>query len=163
MTYDVTVDGEPFRVSLVRAADGKWQCAVNGVAREIDVQLPESGVLSLLLGGRAYEVRREGSEELFLRGQRYEVEVRDPRALRSRRARADAASGPRSVVAPMPGKVIRIVAPVGTEVVAGQALLVIEAMKMQNELKAPKAGTVRKIVAAEGAAVNAGDVLAVVE
>jgi len=63
----------------------------------------------------------------------------------------------------MPGKVVRIVSPAGTEVEAGQAVIVIEAMKMQNELKSPKKGVVKKIMAAEAPTVNAGDALAVVE
>jgi len=66
-------------------------------------------------------------------------------------------------VAPMPGKVVRILAAESAEVEAGQGIVVVEAMKMQNEIKSPKKGVVRKVVAAEGAAVNAGDVLAVVE
>jgi biotin carboxyl carrier protein len=63
----------------------------------------------------------------------------------------------------MPGKVVRILAPPGTEVAAGQGVLVIEAMKMQNELKSPKAGVVKQVAVAEGASVTAGEVLAVVE
>jgi biotin carboxyl carrier protein len=63
----------------------------------------------------------------------------------------------------MPGKVVRVLAGEKTEVDAGQGVLVVEAMKMQNELKSPKKGIVQKILASEGAAVNAGDVLAVVE
>jgi biotin carboxyl carrier protein len=63
----------------------------------------------------------------------------------------------------MPGKVVRVLAAEKTEVDAGQGVLVVEAMKMQNELKSPKKGIVQKIIATEGTAVNAGDVLAVVE
>jgi pyruvate carboxylase subunit B len=67
------------------------------------------------------------------------------------------------IKAPMPGKVVRVLAGVGTPVEAGQSVLVIEAMKMQNELKAPKTGVVKKINVAEGAAVDAGQALAEVE
>ena len=63
----------------------------------------------------------------------------------------------------MPGKVVRVLAPPQTEVEAGQGVIVVEAMKMQNELKSPKKGIVQKVLAAEGARVNAGDVLAIVE
>jgi len=73
------------------------------------------------------------------------------------------AEGPKRITAPMPGKVVRVVAPPGTRVEAGQGVIVIEAMKMQNELKSPKKGTVQRIVASEGAAVNAGDTLAIIE
>ena len=63
----------------------------------------------------------------------------------------------------MPGKVVRILVNQGTEVVAGAGVMVVEAMKMQNEVKSPKKGTIQKILVSEGAAVNAGDVLAIVE
>ena len=63
----------------------------------------------------------------------------------------------------MPGKVVRILLPQGAEVQAGTGIVVVEAMKMQNEVKSPKKGTIQKIVVAEGAAVSAGDVLAIVE
>ena len=71
--------------------------------------------------------------------------------------------GPRKLVSAMPGKVVRVLLAPGSEVEAGQAVLVVEAMKMQNELKSPKKGVVQKIVVSEGTAVNAGDVLAIVE
>jgi len=71
--------------------------------------------------------------------------------------------GPRKLTAPMPGKVVRLLANQGAEVEAGAGILVVEAMKMQNELKSPKKGTIQKILVREGATVNAGDVLAIVE
>jgi len=89
--------------------------------------------------------------------------VRDPRSLRSRRQASGAAHGVAKLVAPMPGKVVRLLVAEKAEVQAGQGVLVVEAMKMQNELKSPKKGVVQRIVAAAGAAVNAGDVLAIVE
>ena len=82
--------------------------------------------------------------------------------MRSRASRDDG-KGPRKLVAPMPGKVVRVLVQEGTDVEAGQGVVVVEAMKMQNEIKSPKKGVVRKLVASENAAVNAGDVLAVVE
>ena len=79
------------------------------------------------------------------------------------RAATDNGKGPRKLVAPMPGKIVRVLVAESAEVEAGQGVVVVEAMKMQNEIKSPKKGVVRKLVAMEGAAVNAGDVLAVVE
>ena len=98
-----------------------------------------------------------------MQGARYSAEVRDPRSLRNRRADAETAHGPRKLTAPMPGKVVRLLVQEKEEIEQGQGLLVMEAMKMQNELKSPKKGVVQKILAAEGANVNAGDVLAIVE
>ena len=72
-------------------------------------------------------------------------------------------AGPKKLVSPMPGKVLRVLAAQGSTVEAGAGVLVIEAMKMQNEIKSPKQGIIKKLFASEGAAVNAGDVLAIVE
>jgi biotin carboxyl carrier protein len=91
------------------------------------------------------------------------VTVRDPRSLRARRRSATAEDGIKKITAPMPGKVVRILVAAGAEVEAGQSVLVIEAMKMQNELKSPKKGILRKITVSEGAAVEAGRILAEVE
>lgn len=166
MTYDVTVDGRTLRVQLERAGEG-WQCRVDGQALQADAVVTGRDVLSLIVAGKVYEVKRElsgGELHLWLGSERYAVQVRDPRSFRARRAAAaDADTGPRKLLSPMPGKVVRILAPAGTAVAAGQGVIVVEAMKMQNEIKSPKAGTVRKIVAQEGAAVNAGEVLAVVD
>ena len=106
--------------------------------------------------------RLEG-EQKVTGSARYAAELRDPRSLRSRKDGAGNEHGPKKLVAPMPGKVVRILVHEKAEVEAGQGIVVVEAMKMQNEIKSPKKGVVKKIVAAEGANVNAGDVLAIVE
>jgi biotin carboxyl carrier protein len=134
--------------------------------KAVSATMVEGGVLSLLIDGKSYEIRRDqqsGQTEIRLGEESFLVEVRDPRSLRARRGAGAATDGPKKITAPMPGKVIRILAPEGTQVEAGQGVLVIEAMKMQNELKSPKAGIVKKIMAREGATVNPGDALAIVE
>jgi biotin carboxyl carrier protein len=93
---------------------------------------------------------------------RFAAEVGDPRSLRER-VRAVDDDGPKKLTAPMPGKIVRVMVSQGDEVEAGSGVLVVEAMKMQNEIKSPKKGTIQKIMVSEGAAVNAGDVLAIVE
>jgi biotin carboxyl carrier protein len=95
--------------------------------------------------------------------ERFNASVRDPRSFRSRSRVGAAEQGVMKIKAPMPGKVVRVLAGVGTQVELGQSVIVIEAMKMQNELKAPKSGVVKKINVAEGAAVDAGQALAEVE
>ena len=165
MTYEVQLGGQTLRVALTRR-DGAWVCRVDDREFAADFTQPEPGVLSLLLDGRSYECRLDRSPadtSIWIRGTRYAVEVRDPRSLRSRRAAAGHGDGPVRLVAPMPGKVVRVLAAEKTEVQAGQGILVVEAMKMQNEIKSPKAGVVQRILATEGAAVNAGDALAIVE
>jgi biotin carboxyl carrier protein len=71
--------------------------------------------------------------------------------------------GPKNLTAPMPGRIVRVLVKQGDEVEAGAGVVVMEAMKMQNEIKSPKKGTIQKIMVSEGAAVNSGDVLAIVE
>lgn len=166
MTFEVTIAQKVMRVELSRSREGGWACRVDGEAVELDVVSPGADAVSLLLNGRSFDVTRVslgGEPHVLVNGSRYPVEVRDPRALRGRRGAGGSDKGPRKVTAPMPGKVVRVLAGEGTEVEAGQGVIVIEAMKMQNELRSPKKGRVQKVAAAEGAAVNPGDVLVVVE
>jgi biotin carboxyl carrier protein len=119
-----------------------------------------------LIENKSYEIKRERSfadTHLWVGSVRHAAEVRDPRSMRGRKAGASADTGPRKLIASMPGKVVRILVQEQTEVEAGQGILVVEAMKMQNEIKSPKKGTLQKIVAAVGTTVNAGDVLAIVD
>jgi biotin carboxyl carrier protein len=164
MIYDVIIDDKNFRLELDHA-DGRWQCRLDGQVVEIDAVLTRRDVLSVIIGGKAYEIKRERTAtdlHLWVGPVRYGVVLRDPRSLRSRAGAADD-KGPRKLVAPMPGKVVRVLAEEGAEVEPGQGVLVVEAMKMQNEIKSPKKGVVRKISVRTGGTVNAGDVLAVVE
>jgi biotin carboxyl carrier protein len=130
-------------------------------ASKVDVLEVEPGVYSVILDGCSYEVAATGSE-IEIGGKRFLVEVEDPRkwnpAGSSRRA-----EGRESIKAPMPGKVVRILVATGDEVTAGQGVVVLEAMKMQNEMKAPRAGRVSSVAVKEHEAVNAGSVLLTIE
>jgi biotin carboxyl carrier protein len=164
MLYNVTIDGKAHRLELHRAA-GCWSCLLDGKPVEVDAILARPDVLSLRIGNLAYEIKSEhvGDDlHLWVGSARFAAEVRDPRSLRGR-ARAGDDRGPRKITAPMPGKVVRLIAREGDDVEAGSGIAVVEAMKMQNEIKSPKKGKVQKIQVSEGAAVNAGDVLAIVE
>jgi len=164
MLYDVTIDGKNHRLELTRAG-GRWSCRLDGRDLEIDAVLARPDVLSLRIGNMAYEVKSErvGDDlHLWVGSTRFAVEVRDPRSLRGRSRSADD-HGPRKITAPMPGKVVRLLVREGESVELGAGLAVVEAMKMQNEIKSPKKGTVQKVLVGEGATVNAGDVLAIVE
>jgi len=187
MTREILIAGRRYQVGLNRV-NGGWDCVVRSgksglrsspgpststkdapVRRlHLDAVLTEAGVLSLLLEGKSYEVKRESlagrpGVTIVIGGRRYPVEVRDPRSLRGRQLAAAETDGPRTLLAPMPGKIVRLLVAEGAAVEAGQGILIIEAMKMQNELKSPKKGVVRKMYAAPGAAVNAGEELAIVE
>lgn len=164
MTYEVAIDGKTHRLELSRD-DGKWSCRLDGREIVVDAVLARPDVLSLRIGNQAYEVKCErvgGEQHLWVGSRRFAAEVRDPRSLRGRVRAADE-SGPKKLNAPMPGKVVRLLVSQGAAVEAGTGVLVVEAMKMQNEIKSPKKGTIQKIFVSEGAAVNAGDVLAIVE
>jgi biotin carboxyl carrier protein len=165
MVYDVTIDGRAYRLQLDRAETG-WQCRSDGREIKMDAVLARRDVLSVLIGDKAYEIKREHTAtdmHLWVGSVRYLAELRDPRSLRSRRGANADEKGPKKLLASMPGKVVRVLIAKDEAVEAGQSILVVEAMKMQNEIKSPKKGIVQKIVAAEGANVNAGDVLAIVE
>lgn len=148
----------------------KLSITVDGVERSVDLTAGDTagivtiapGLYSVLLNGRSYEVRVEGKQDalaVFVNGRRFAVEVTDPRAWSSKATMARG-EGVQTIAAPMPGKVVRILVAAGDHVEAGQGLLVVEAMKMQNELKAPRAGTVRSVSVVEGATVAAGELLA---
>ncbi|HZU22676.1 MAG TPA: biotin/lipoyl-containing protein [Terriglobales bacterium] len=171
MTYEVIIGGKSHRVELQRDPDhpGLWAAHIDGRELRFTAVPAGSDVLSIVVDGRSFQVLREASAaagdaapNIVINGRRYAAELRDPRALRSRRTVAEA-GGPKKILSPMPGKVIRLLAAEGDRVEAGAGVIVIEAMKMQNELKAPKQGVVKKLPSGVGSAVNAGDVLAIIE
>jgi len=149
----------------------KLQVVVDGRTIEIDseqfdsVRQVEPGVYSVLLEGASHEIRIQASPvglTAGVAGRRFAVEVRDPRDA-SRTSRAAVGSGRQNVTAPMPGRVVRVLVERDGAVDAGQGLVVVEAMKMQNELKAARPGRVIEIRAREGETVGAGDILVVLE
>jgi biotin carboxyl carrier protein len=163
MLYNVTIDGKNYRLDLNRA-DGCWSCRLDGRDLEVDAILARPDVLSLRIGNMAYEIRSERVANdllLWVGSTRFAVEVRDPRSMRGR-ARTRDDHGPRKITASMPGKVVRLLVREGDDVEPGAGVAVVEAMKMQNEIKSPKKGTIQKILVSAGAAVNTGDVLAIV-
>jgi biotin carboxyl carrier protein len=165
MIYEVVLDGVTHRVEIAER-EGRSIVKLDGSELFPDIANPEPEVLSLVLEGRSYDVKRQttpAGTRIVIGDAVFDVEVRDPRSFRARKRGAGLDEGPQKITSPMPGKVVRVLAPEGTEVEAGQGVIVIEAMKMQNEMKSPKKGRVQKIIAPEGTAVNAGDALAIVE
>lgn len=125
----------------------------------------EPGVYSVLAGTKSVEVRawqNHSGIRVDLLGVTLDAEVIDPREAGPRRS-GFGAEGRQNVMSPMPGKVVRVLVEMGATVEAGQGLVVVEAMKMQNEMKAPKAGKVVALAARTGANVNAGEVLVTLE
>lgn len=131
---------------------------------QADAVVLGDGAYSILIGGRSIEVRVEESPadlRVISGGREFAASISDPRKFR-RGAGQLSAEGRQNVNAPMPGKVVRLLVKLGETVKVGQGLFVIEAMKMQNEIRSPKSGIVERLLVLEGQPVNSGDTLAVV-
>jgi biotin carboxyl carrier protein len=165
MKYEIRISGKTRVVEIEKNAEG-WQATLDGEAGAIaDVVETTPNTFSVLLAGQSREISVTSSADgkLNLQSGRFEftAEVIDPRSWRGRHGGAEA-EGRQQVVAPMPGKVIRVLVGAGEKVETDQGLLVVEAMKMQNEIRSPKRGTVERVLVMEGQAVNAGEVLCIV-
>ena len=165
MKLNIVIGGRAREVEC-RADGESWIFRLDGAPeRRALVARPEPGVYSILLDGRSYEARVEaspGALVIHVGGSRFEVEMRDPRKWEPA-SRFGAHGGRQNLAAPMPGKVVRVLVREGDTVEAAQGVVVVEAMKMQNEIKAGRPGQVIAIHAREGAPVSAGEVLAVIE
>jgi biotin carboxyl carrier protein len=168
MKLTAEIDGEQHALE-VRREGARVYAEVGGRAYELEARETEAGAYLIVLDGRVYECRVEaagapgGAAKVEVGGRAHVVALFDPRRLRAAGAGGAQDQGRAVVAATIPGKVVRVLVEEGARVEAGEGLVVVEAMKMQNELKSPKAGTVTELRARAGATVNAGDVLAVVE
>lgn len=154
------------KIRTVDYQPGETIVTIDGAEMEVHAQVLRPGVLSLIVEGRAWRIVLEEHTDapaVHVAGKRVEYRVDDPRSLKARRAQAGGSNGPMTIKASMPGRVVRVVAQPGEIIEANQGVVVIEAMKMQNEIKAPKGGRVAELRVAAGDTVSAGDVLAVIE
>jgi biotin carboxyl carrier protein len=166
MKYEIVINGARRSVEFAPQTNGTARVTftVDGRLIEADAIQISRGAYSVLIGGRSLDVTaEETSGGLLLRAKdrEFHVEIIDPRSWRRRRGAGIELEGRQQLIAPMPGKIVRVLVAAGQQVQAGQGLLVIEAMKMQNEIRSPKSGTVEKL-AREGQTVNAGEILAIV-
>ncbi|HLN96896.1 MAG TPA: biotin/lipoyl-containing protein [Pyrinomonadaceae bacterium] len=171
MKLRATVSDKEHEIALKLAGD-KASVEIDGRHYEVEIRELAPGQYLLMNGTKVSQCRVErggnapgvtASFEITVRGRNCKVDIIDPKRLRSGQSLAAHHTGAAQIVSPMPGKIVRLLVAAGDNIEAGAGVIVVEAMKMQNEMKAPKAGTVVSINAAEGAAVNAGDVLAVIE
>lgn len=163
MKLDIEIAG---KIRTVEYKPGDPNIIVDGESIEVEAQILRPGVMSLIVAGRAWRVALEDDANepaLHIAGDRIPYRVEDPRSLRARRAHVAGVDGPKTIKASMPGRVVRVLAQRGDAVEAHQGVVVIEAMKMQNELKSPKSGKVAELRVTPGDTVVAGDVLAVIE
>jgi biotin carboxyl carrier protein len=163
MKFEVVINNARRIIELERDAE-RWRISLDGEPTQADALEISPGVFSILLNGKSHQVRvtptPAGALTLQTGRHEFTAEVTDPRAWRGRRHGALEAEGRQQIVAPMPGKIIRVLVQAGERVEAGQGLLVVEAMKMQNEIRSPKSGTVERLLVKEGQPVNAGEALA---
>lgn len=152
---------------VVMLADGSAQ--VDGQPVSADIRTLAPGVVSILLTlpdgtTRSFRCVSDAGDDpaVLIDGQRISYNVADPRSLRTVSSAAGD-SGPRPLKAPMPGRIVRVLVAAGDVVVAGQGCVVIEAMKMQNELKATKSGTIARLTAIVGETVPTGTTLLIIE
>ena len=161
MKLDIRVNGTKRSVEFNLA---RKEAAIDGRKIDADAEEIYPGTYSILLRGQSFEVvvEKSGDGWLLRTAEReFQLEIIDPRSWRRGRAGSIELEGRQEVAAPMPGKIVRVLVAVGQNVAAGQGLLVIEAMKMQNEIRSPKSGTVERL-ARERQTVSAGEILAVV-
>jgi biotin carboxyl carrier protein len=170
MKFEVYLDsgaGKSKHVVELEKNGARYKISLDGQPVDADVVLTAPNAVSVILNGAAFEFHispsPEGAYTLQTGSHEFHAEVRDPRSWRARKQGALETEGRQQILAPMPGKVIRLLVRVGDEVAAGQGLIVVEAMKMQNEICSPKKGKVERLQAKEGQPVNAGDVLAWVD
>lgn len=162
------VNGKPHDIRLLRTGESV-SAEIDGRAYEVGVRNPGGAEYVIRHGTQVYVCRistsskRPGSYEVNTRGTDYAIQIIDPKRSRGVQSAGEHDHGAARIIAPMPGKVVRLLVEVGSQVEAGAGIVVVEAMKMQNEMKAPKAGVVVSLNADNGATVNAGDVLAVIE
>lgn len=166
MKLQLEIDGQMRQVEIQPGkAPNQWQVSIDGELVHADACLLRPGVLSLLVEGRSYRVVLDDSADehvLHLGSSRIPYRAEDPRSLRSRRRHAGP-DGPAVIRASMPGRVVRVLVEKGQQVAAHQGIVVIEAMKMQNELKSPREGRVADLRATPGATCASGETLAVIE
>ncbi len=169
MRYFAKLQGqkEAVPVDIEPAGENRFKLTHNGKTFLVDALTLDHGAVSMLVDGTSYSVEfdEQGDEvQVLVRGQVTRVDVADERRLRLRAGTAGfSVEGKQVISAPMPGKVVKVLVKVGDEVKEGQGLVVVEAMKMENELKSPKAGKVVELPAKEGTAVEINARLVVVE
>jgi biotin carboxyl carrier protein len=174
MKFLLTLNGQEHLLEISQG--NTLSCRFDGTAFEAEAVEVAPGIYSLLIGGKSCHVRIAPSPEWAgeitspdssqyvaqTDGASYTIAVRDPRRWNRSRT-VMAREGRQQITAPMPGKIVRVLIAEGQQVEAGQGLIVVEAMKMQNEIKCHAAGTVEKLLVREGQAVTAGESLLIIE
>ena len=164
MKYEAEIDGQTINLEW-QERDGRIAVVIEERCYDVEVVRPEEGVYQLLIGNQVYEARVSEAENdclrVNLRGTLFTATIIDRKHRRAGAEHGDESQ--RQLIAPMPGKVVRVLLRAGDEVKAGQGVIVVEAMKMQNEIKSPKDGRLLDVRVSEGETVSGNQVLATVE
>jgi biotin carboxyl carrier protein len=172
---EIIVDGHPWKVAVEpREQPGQFAITINGTRRLVDASWIDADTLSLIDDAMAREIRihrrENGAVGVEVEGRIYETAISAKRGREGSWGRAEgrtphpgsASAVAMAIKAPMPGRVVRVLVAAGDRVKARQGVVVVEAMKMENELRAPTDGTVKEIRVAAGAAVESGAILVVI-
>ena len=169
MTFEIEIDGRVVAVAIERTGNGRYRVAVPDGTRLVDAARVGEYGLSLLIDGasrsREVQIAPAGARGEFLvslEGRTVPVTVNGRRTKRRGGDPTGAGHGEQIIVAPMPGRVVRVLVGPGDQVEARQPLVVVEAMKMENELRSPRAGTIKEVTVSAGMSVDAGRVLVTV-
>jgi biotin carboxyl carrier protein len=168
-TYVALLDGgkREETIQVRQQGAGIYEVEIAGKVHRVDAFRHDYGTISLLVDAASYSVTLDQGDngvKVHVRNSVYGLEILDERRLRMRRASGKfTVEGKQTLTSPMPGKVVKVLAKVGDEVKEGQGLIVVEAMKMENEMKSPKDGKVTEVHVVEGQAVEGGAKLASVE
>ena len=168
MKLRASIFNEEVEVEIQRQG-ARVVASVAGRNYELELNHASDRDFLILNAGRVFNCRVDGRLEsgvtvdVMIGAAHHAVTLVDPKRLRSALGAGAHGDGAAKISAPMPGKVVRVLVEAGQQVQAGEGIVVVEAMKMQNEMKAPKAGVVISLNATPGATVNAGDVLAEIE
>lgn len=158
--------GETHDVEIMRGDHGVT-ARVGDRSYDLDVSEPEPGVFLIKHGSLVYEAvvseTAGGKSSLRVGNAEFEITITDPKRLRGSGTSGQHDTGKAEIKTAMPGKVVRILKQTGETVTKGEGVIVVEAMKMQNEMKSPKVGRISEIKVAEGDTVGAGDVLVVID
>jgi biotin carboxyl carrier protein len=168
MAYIATHQGRTLRIKVEEPSPNQFTVALGDREFQVDFLEPQKNIFSLIINGRSFEVDVDeaGAEDLLdivIKGDQYEIEMVEEKKKKLAMKLSKGASGRQDIKSPMAGNVRQVLVEPGNRVAAGQVLLILEAMKMENEIKSPIEGIVASVTAREGVAVANGDPLCVVE
>ena len=165
MKYEIELDGQLRCVELTHT-DERVRWTIDGRTLNANAVEVSPGVYSILIGGKSFEARVVAKADSELRVAVAQLEfsatIRNPRQWKRYRGAGAEVEGRQQVTAPMPGKIVLVLVKAGDTVEGGQGVVVVEAMKMQNEIRSPKSGTVERLLVVPGQTVNTGEVVAII-